>query len=145
MDIRSARERADAILAAWNSRDYDKITGYLDTDVVLVDHTRGRTSEGPASYVDRFRRVLEACPDMKGQTVSAVADGNLLVQETEREGHHTVALDLPGGGTIPPTNQATSMHLVTIMEYEDNGRVKALRTYGNPRELVPAAHPVGVG
>ena len=61
MDSKSARDSADAILAAWNRRDYDKVAGQLASDVVLVDHTRGRTATGPHQYVDRFRRILIQC------------------------------------------------------------------------------------
>lgn len=145
MDLRSARERADAILAAWNARDYGSISAALTPDVVLVDHTRGRSAEGADAYVQRFRRVLEACPDMKGEVVSVLADGNTVVQETRWRGQHTVALELPGGGSIPPTNQTNTMHLVTYMDFDDSGKVAALRTYGNPRELTSSAQTVGVG
>ena len=145
MDIRSGRERADEILAAWNSRDFGRVAAQLADDVVLVDHTRGRTAEGPAAYVDRFRPVLDACPDMQGESLSVVTDGNLVVHETKWQGKHTVALQLPGGGNIPPTNQPTTTHLVTYLEFDDSGKAKRVRTYGNPRELTASSQSVGVG
>lgn len=145
MDSKSARDSADAILAAWNRRDYDKVAGQLASDVVLVDHTRGRTATGPHQYVDRFRRVLDAFPDMRGETVSVLVDGSLLAQETTWRGRHTAPLMLAGGGSIAPSNESMTMHLVTYMEFDDEGHAKVLRTYGNPREIAVSARTVGVG
>ena len=60
MDNQSARDRADALLGAWNRRDYGEVASHLNPGVVLVDHSRHRTSTGPGGYVDRFRRLLDA-------------------------------------------------------------------------------------
>jgi ketosteroid isomerase-like protein len=145
VDKQKARDRADAILAAWNRRDYDDIASHLTQDVVLVDHTRGRTSTGPGGYVDRFRRLLDAFPDMRGESVSVLAEGNLLVQETLWRGRHTAPLILAGYDHVAPTKELMTMHLVTYMELDDDGHAKVLRTYGLPSEVPIAAQPVGVG
>lgn len=145
MDKQGTRERADLILAAWNRRDYAEIIRHLTPDVVLVDHTRGRTSTGPDGYVDRFRRLLDAFPDMQGESVSVLAEENLVVQETTWHGRHTAPLVLAGYDNIAPTNEPVDMHLVTYMEFNDDGHAKVLRTYGLPGEVPLAAHPVGVG
>lgn len=145
MDSQSARDRADAMLAAWNRRDYDAVAGHLTPDVVLVDHTRGRTSTGPVGYVNRFRRVLDAFPDMRGESVSVLAEGSLLVQETTWQGRHTAPLKLPGYENVAPTNEMMTMHLVTYMEFDEEGQAKVLRTYGHPGEVPLSAHPLGVG
>jgi predicted ester cyclase len=145
MDRQSAHDRADAILGAWNRRDYDEIASHVTPDVVLVDHTRGRTSTGPGGYVDRFRRLLDAFPNMQGESVSVLAEGNLLVQETIWHGRHTAPLVVSGYDNVAPTNELVNMHLVTYMEFGNDGRAKVLRTYGLPGEVPLAAHPVGVG
>jgi hypothetical protein len=145
MDSKSARDRADAMLAAWNRRDYDAVAGQLTPDVELVDHTRGRISTGPAGYVNRFRRVLDACPDMRGESVSVLAEGGLLVQETTWRGRHTAPLEIPGYQNVAPTNEMMTMHLVTFMEFDEEGQAKTLRTYGDAGEVPLSAHPVGVG
>ena len=36
------------------------------------------------------------------------------------------------------------MHLVTYMEFDDGGQIKAIRVYSDLRD-VPSAHAVGVG
>lgn len=145
MDNKSPRDRAEAMLGAWNRRDYGELTSHLTPDVVLVDHTRGRSSTGPDGYLDRFRRLLDAFPDMQGETVSVLVDGSLLVHETTWRGRHTAPLELPGYDHVAPTNELMTMHLVTFMEFDDGGQVKALRTYGDPGEVPISALPVGVG
>ena len=145
MDNQSARDRADALLAAWNRRDYGEVASHLSPDVVLVDHTRHRTSTGSNGYIERFRRLLDACPDMQGETTSVLVEGNLLVQETIWRGRHTVPLKIPGYDNVAPTNEPMTMHLVTYMEFGDGGQVKGLRTYGDPGEVPLSGHPVGVG
>jgi hypothetical protein len=145
MDSQSARDQADAILEAWNRRDYDEVVKHLTPDVVLVDHSRGRTSTGPDGYVNRFRRVLDAFPDMRGENVSVLVEGSLLVQETSWRGRHTVPLKLPGYESVAPTNEVMNMHLVTYMEFDEGGKAKVLRTYGDPGEVPISAHSVGVG
>ena len=145
MDSQSARDRADAMLAAWNRRDYDEVAKLVAPDVVLVDHSRGRTSTGPVGYVNRFRRVLDAFPDMRGESVSVLVEGSLLVQETSWRGRHTAPLRLTGYDTVAPTNEVMTMHLVTYMEFDEEGRAKVLRTYGDPGEVHIPAHAVGVG
>ena len=144
MDNRSARDRADALLGAWNGRDYGEVASQLNPDVVVVDHTRHRTSTGPAGYVDRYRRLLEAFPGMRGETTSMLAEGNLLVHETTWHGRHTASLKLPGHESVAPTNELMTMHLVTYMEFDDGGQIKGVRVYGDLRD-VPSAHVVGVG
>jgi predicted ester cyclase len=145
MDSQSARDRADAMLAAWNRRDYDEVARHLTPDVVLVDHSRGRTSTGPVGYVNRFRRVLDAFPDMRAESVSVLVEGSLLVQETTWRGRHTAPLRLPGYDSVAPTNAMMTMHVVTYMEFDEAGQAKVLRTYGDPGEVPLSAHPVGVG
>ncbi len=145
MDNQSARDLANVILAAWNRRDYGEIASHLSPDVVLVDHSRGRTSTGPDGYVDRFRRLLDAFPDMQGETVSVLVEGNLLVQETTWRGRHTAHLVLSGYDNVAPTNEMMTRHFVTYMEFDDEGRLKGIRTYGDPAEVPLSAQPVGVG
>lgn len=145
MDDQGARDKADAILEAWNGRDYDQIASHLTPDVTLVDHSRARTSTGAAGYVDRFRRLLDAFPDMRGETVSVLVEGSLLVQETSWQGRHTAPLVLPGYDNVAPTNEVMTKHFVTYLEFDDGGQVKAMRMYGDPAEVPLSAQPVGVG
>jgi ketosteroid isomerase-like protein len=145
MDNQSAHDRADALLTAWNRRDYGEVASHLSPDVVLVDHTRHRTSTGSNGYMERFKRLLDACPDMQGESTSVLVEGNLLVQETIWRGRHTAPLKIPGYENVAPTNEPMTMHLVTYMEFDDGGQVKGLRTYGEPGEVPLSGRPVGVG
>jgi steroid delta-isomerase-like uncharacterized protein len=145
MDNQSARDRADALLAAWNRRDYDEVSSHLASDVVFSDHSRHRTSAGSVGYVDRFRHLLDAFPDMRGEANSVLVEGNLLVQETTWRGRHTAPLDIPGYDNVAPTNEMTTMHLVTYMEFDDDGKIRGIRTYGDAIEAPLAARTAGVG
>lgn len=145
MDSQSTRERADALLAAWNRRDYDEVSSHLTPDVVLSDHTRHWASTGSGGYVDHFRYLLDAFPDMRGETNSVLVDGNLLVQETTWRGRHTAPLTIPGHDKVAPTNESMTMHLVTYMEFDDEGKIGGIRTYGDLVEVPLAAHTAGVG
>jgi hypothetical protein len=89
--------------------------------------------------------LLDASPDMRGETTSVLVDGNLLVHETTWRGRHTVPLKLPGYEHVAPTNELMIIHLVTFMEFDDGGQVKGVRVYGDLGEVPLSARPVGVG
>ena len=129
MNSEIMRDRERVSLAAWNRRDYDAIVENLSPGVVLVDHIRGRESEGPASYVARFRPILEAHPDMQGETVSMVVEGNTIVHETVWRGRQTEPLETHQG-TIPATNGPVALYLSTHMEVDEDGKPTLVRAYG---------------
>jgi len=143
MDSEIIRDRGLALLAAWNRRDYDAIVENLSPGVVLVDHIRGRTSEGPANYVARFRPILEAYPDMQGETVSMVVEGNTIVHETVWRGRQTAPLETHQG-TIPATNEQVTLYLSTHMEVDEDGKPTLIRAYGTSVTPV-VAHATGAG
>jgi hypothetical protein len=89
--------------------------------------------------------LLDAFPDMRGETNSVLAEGNLVVQETTWRGRHTAPLRIPGYDNVAPTNETKTIHLVTYMEFDDEGHIKSMRTYGDLWEVPLAARPVGVG
>ena len=143
MNSEIMRDRERVSLAAWNRRDYDAIFENLSPGVVLVDHIRGRKSEGPASYVARFRPILEAHPDMRGETVSMVVEGNTIVHETVWRGRQTAPLETHQG-TIPATNEQVTLYLSTHTEVDEDGKPTLIRAYGTSVTPV-VAHATGVG
>ena len=145
MGSKAARARAEAILAAWNQRDYNAVADNVSPHVVLVDHIRGRKAEGPAGYVDRFKPTLEAFEDMQGETVTLIVEGNHVAHETIWRGRHTAPLKLSTGGTIEPTNERVTVHLVSHMEVDEDGKPTAIRTYGTRDEIPLTAHASGSG
>ena len=145
MDSEAARARAEAILAAWNQRDYDAVADNVSPHVVLVDHIRGRKAEGSASYVDRFKPTLEAFEDMQGETVTLIVEGNQVSHETIWRGRHTAPLKLSSGGTVEPTNEQVTVHLTSQMEVDEDGKPTAIRTYGTRDEIHFIAHSSGAG
>lgn len=145
MDSEVARSRAEDILAAWNRRDYEAVADNVSPNVVLIDHIRGRKAEGPAGYVDRFQRTLEAFEDMQGETVSLTVEGNHVAHEIILRGRHTAPLTLSSGATIQPTNEQVTVHLSSHMEVDEEGKAITIRTYGTRDEIPVIAHAAGSG
>ena len=145
MDSEAARARAEAILTAWNRRDYNAVANNVSPHVVLVDHIRGRKVEGPTGYVDRFKPTLEAFQDMQGETVTLIVEGNQVAHETVWRGRHTAPLKLSSGGTIEPTNQQVTVHLASHMEVDGDGTPTAIRMYGTTDDIPIIAHAAGSG
>jgi hypothetical protein len=144
MDSEAARARAEAILAAWNRRDYKAVADSLNPQVVLVDHIRGRRAEGPAGYVDRFKPTLDAFEDMQGETVTLLVEGNRVAHETIWRGRHSAPLKLRTG-TIGPTEEQVTVHLAIHMEVDEDGKPTMIRTYGTTAEIPVIAHATGSG
>ncbi len=144
MDSQAPRARAEALLAAWNRRDFEAVADNVSPQVVLVDHIRGRTTEGPEAYVNRFKPILDAFPDMKGETVSLVVEGNALAHEIVWRGRHTAPLELRSG-TVPPTNERVTVNLSAHMEVDEESKPTIIRTYGTTAEVPVVAHAVGSG
>ena len=140
--------RSCGIVSAPRSRpgtvaNFSAIVQNLSPAVVLVDHIRGRKSEGPASYVARFRPILEAHPDMRGETVSIVVEGNTIVHETVWRSRQTAPLETHQG-TIPATNEQVALFLGTAMGVGEDGKPTLIRAYGTSVTPV-VAHASGIG
>jgi len=145
MDSEVARRRAEAILEAWNRRDYPAVADNISPHVVFVDHIRGRKADGPAGYVNRFQPTLEAFEDMQGETVSLIVEGNHVAHETIWRGRQTAPLKLGSGATIDPTNEQVTVHIAQHMEVGEDGKPTAIRTYGTRDEIPLTAHATGAG
>jgi steroid delta-isomerase-like uncharacterized protein len=137
MSSEDAWARSEALLAAWNRRDYDEVAASVSPDVVLIDHIRGSKVEGPEAYLDRFRPMMDAFPDMSGEVTSILASGNVVAQETIWRGTHTNPLALPNGRVIDPTHQQVGVTIAIFTEFDDDGKATVIRTYGNPTEVMP--------
>jgi predicted ester cyclase len=145
MDSEAVRTRAQAVLAAWNRRDYEAVADNVSPHVVLVDHIRGRKTEGVDQLVERFKQTLDAFEDMQGETVSLIVEGNQVAHETVWHGQHTAPLKLSSGETIDPTGEQVTVHLAYHAEVDDDGRPTTIRTYGTPTEIPAVAHATGSG
>ncbi len=144
MDVEAARARAEAILAAWNQRDYNAVAENVSPNVVLMDHVRGRKAEGPQGYVNRFKPTLDAFEDMQGETVSFSCRG----QPRRPRNHVAGPAQRPPRGehrNDRPTGEQVSVHLAIHSEVNDDGRPAMIRTYGTTAEMPSIAHASGSG
>ncbi len=144
MESADVRARAEAVLAAWNRRDYKAVADNVSPHVVLVDHIRGRKTEGPDQLVNRFKPILDAFEDMQGETVSLIVEGNQVAHEFVWRGRHTAPLKL-STGTIDPTGEQFTVHLAIHAEVDEDGRPTMIRAYGTPTETPAVAHAAGTG
>ena len=128
------RSRAEALFEAWNRRAYEEVAEFLSPDVVLTDHIRGTTVKGPDGYMDRFKPMMDAFPDMAGEISSLSVNGNVVAQETLWRGTHSAPLVLPSMRVIEPTNQQVTVHIAVFLTFDQTGSVTDIRTYGNPTE-----------
>ncbi|MGZ4617507.1 MAG: nuclear transport factor 2 family protein [Frankiaceae bacterium] len=145
MNSEAVRARAEAVLAAWNRRDYEAVADNVSPHVVLVDHIHGRKTDGANQLVDRFKQILDAFEDMQGETVSLIVEGNQVAHETVWRGQHTAPLKLSSGETIAPTGEQVTLYLATHAEVDDDGKPTTMRTYGTPTETPAVAHATGSG
>jgi predicted ester cyclase len=145
MSSQDLRARVETLLGALNRRDYKEVAKLLSPDVVLVDHIRRTTVNGPEAFTDRFKPMMDAFPDMVGETTSLFANGNVAAAETLWRGTHTSPLVLPTMREIEPTNQQVNVYIAVFLEFDQKGNATAIRTYGNPTEtmLTITATPAG--
>lgn len=134
MNNQDLRARAEALFAAWNRRDYGEVAKFLRPDVVLVDHIRRTTVNGPDGYMARFKPIMDAFSDMVGEATSLSVNGNVVAQETVWRGTHTRPLQLPSTRVIEPTHQQVTVYLAVFLTFDQDGTVTEIRTYGNPTE-----------
>jgi len=145
MSSQDLRARVEALLAALNQRDYDEVAKNLSPAVVLVDHIRRTTVNGPDGFTGRFKPMMDAFPDMAGETTSLFVNGNVAAAETVWRGTHTNRLVLPSIHVIEPTNQQVNVYIAVFLEFDREGTATVIRTYGNPAEtmLTVTATPAG--
>jgi predicted ester cyclase len=140
--------RVETLLAAWNRHDYNEVAKFLSPDVVLDDHIRRTTVAGPDGFTDRFKPMMDAFPNMVGETTSLFVEGNVAAAETVWRGTHTSPLVLSGTRVIEPTNQEVTVYIAVFLEFDEEGTVTAIRTYGNPAETmlrITSAAAAGTG
>ena len=136
MSSQDLRGRVEGFLVALNRREYGEVARFLSPDVVLVDHIRRTTVNGPDAFSDRFKPMLDAFPDMIGETTFLFVNGGVAAAETVWRGTHTRPLVLPSMHVVEPTNQHVDVYIAAFLEFDQEGGVTAIRTYGNPTETM---------
>lgn len=122
----------DACDAAWLARDEEQLRGcYADSvELDMVDSGMA-VVKGAAAAVDAAKPYWAAFEDLSGALALTLLDDHSLVVLRRARGTHTG--ELMG---IAPTNKSTDMVLGAVVELTPDGKVKAMRDYGDMATLM---------
>lgn len=113
--IKAAREEVEA----FNSGDWDRLAAAVTEDTVHEEPATGRRVEGIDALIELNRGWKEAYPDAKGTVTDEFACGDRVALRITWEGTQSGALELPGGGQIPPTNKRVTVHGCQVFRIAD--------------------------
>ena len=122
--IAVARERVEA----FNAGDWDRMRRVTAPDSAYDEPATQRRLEGQDAVIEASQGWKSAFPDAQGMVTSAFACDDRVVMEVAWEGTHAGALQLPGGGRIPPTNRRVSVDAALVLRVAD-GRIAETRHY----------------
>ncbi len=86
----------DEIVAAYNAKDFDRLAGHLDPNLVFCHHNRGFAHTSRDEFIATLRQfATEIMPDRRfGAATRVVAAGNTVIREQTWSGH--ARFDIPG-------------------------------------------------
>jgi steroid delta-isomerase-like uncharacterized protein len=113
--IRAARSEIDA----FNAGDWDQLAAAVTEDTVHEEPGTGRRAEGRDAFIELNRGWKEAFPDAKGTVTDEFSCGDRVALRITWEGTQSGALELPGGGQIPPTNKRVTVHGCQVFRIAD--------------------------
>jgi steroid delta-isomerase-like uncharacterized protein len=104
---------------AFNAGDWERLAAGVTEDTVHEEPATGRRVQGKEALVELNRGWRETYPDAKGTVTDAFACGDRAVLRITWEGTQSGALQLPGGGQIPPTNRRVTVHGCQVFQIVD--------------------------
>ncbi|MGH2824037.1 MAG: ester cyclase, partial [Thermoleophilaceae bacterium] len=116
--IQAAREEIDA----FNAGDWDRLAAGVTEDTVHEEPATGRRVQGMDALIELNQAWKAAFPDARGTVTEELACGDRVVLRITWEGTQSGALELPGGGQIPPTGKRVTVYGCQIFRIED-GRI----------------------
>lgn len=129
-----AREVMDRLMAAMESKDKDALAGCYAADAVLGTPDQGEIT-GRAAIANYYFHFWEAMPDVRYELADQHEAGNVAIDEGFVTGTNTGALNLPGGGTLPPTGRQVRVRSCDVASVED-GLITSYRAYFDQMELL---------
>jgi steroid delta-isomerase-like uncharacterized protein len=113
--VQAAREEIEA----FNAGDWDRMAASVTDDVVHEEPATGRRVQGKDALLELNRAWKTAYPDATGTVTDAFACGDRVTLRITWEGSQSGALDLPGGGQIPPTGKRVTVHGCQVFRVTD--------------------------
>jgi steroid delta-isomerase-like uncharacterized protein len=121
--LRIAQENVDA----FNAGDWDRMRATLAPDSVYEEFATQRRIEGADKVTEANQGWKTAFPDAKGTVTSAMATGNMVVQEITWAGTNTGPMEGPAG-TMPATGKPVEVRAVMISTFAGD-KIKEARHY----------------
>lgn len=128
-----ARRVFDRVTEAVVSKDLETLATLYAPDAVAI--TPEGEIRGRAQIVGYFKQFMDACPDLRWESLHAHESGNTAVDEGFVVGTHTGPLAMPTGETIPPTGRQLRLRECDIATVDD-GVVTSHRFYYDQMEVL---------
>lgn len=107
----------------YSNQDWDGLSKSHAADI-LVHYPDGRTTTGIGPHIEELKPMFVFAPDTRIKVHPIkIAQGNLTSVSGVIEGTFTQPMPIGNGKTIPPTNKAFKLNMVTVGVWE-NGVMK---------------------
>lgn len=115
----------DAVVEAYNAKDFDRLEGLFAEDVHVTHHNRGIEATNRKELFGLFEAFGKAFPDRRFHNRRRVhVDGDIVIVEHTWAG--TAAADVPG---FAGAGETFTMDLCTVLTIRD-GQVDEYHDYG---------------
>jgi steroid delta-isomerase-like uncharacterized protein len=115
-------------LEAFNTGDWDRMRKVITPDSVYVEPATGRRIEGADAIIEANEGWKAAFPDARGTITAEFACDDRVVVEVTWAGTHSGPLQLPTGGSIPPTGRRIETPAAQVCRVED-GKLAEVHHY----------------
>jgi C-1 hydroxylase len=124
------------MIAVVNSRNVEKVLEQYSEEATFQSPAEERAMQGKAAIRTMYTNAFTAFPDWKLEpnTISIVGNEVLIVNSVS--GTHDGPLNGPAGASFPATHRKFSQDQMTRIVINADGKVKSLRSYGNPAEVL---------
>lgn len=112
-------------IEAFNVGDWEQFGTLVTPDVVYEETGTGRRVEGWDAYRQLLQGWRDALPDVRGEVLQVIADGENVAQEILWRATHMGTLQTPAG-PIAPTNRTAAVQ-ATVWYHFTGERVSAVR------------------
>jgi steroid delta-isomerase-like uncharacterized protein len=123
------------MIAVANTRNVDKVLELYADDATLQVPDLETPLRGKTEIRNFLTGSFAAFPDWTLDVTKVFVSGDETVVVNSVHGTHTGPLTGKDGKTIAPTNKKFVSDQMTRIVYNEKGKVKSLRAYGNPSDL----------
>jgi steroid delta-isomerase-like uncharacterized protein len=126
---------ARSLYEAWNERNFDLLEEMSAPDGEITIVGTGDIFRGPEGAREYGETWANGLPDSQVTIDHLTASGDTVVVEYTGRGTHTGTLRT-SMGDIPATGRALTLQQCDVLEFGDDGKVRALRAYFDTGSLM---------